>query len=94
MYWSACCGELDPLDVQLLADQGGVIGEPLLVRRIGQDDFHQPQRLADLELRPHPGIAAQRDDLAHQGHFRGELLVDRARVRDRIVAEVDALGRG
>ena len=32
-------GELDPLDVQLVADQRGVLFEPRLMRGVGQNDL-------------------------------------------------------
>ena len=73
-------GELHPLDVELLGNQPDVFFQPRLVRCIGQHDFDQRERLANLELRSHPSAVARRHDLADEGHALGKLLVDLAKV--------------
>ena len=67
--------------------------QPVLVRVLGQDNFDPCQRLPDLEFGVHPGLAAQRGDLAEQFHPLDQLLVDRRQVGRRIVAQVNALQR-
>ena len=92
MYLSRLVAELDLLDVQLFGDHVGVLFEPRLVRRVGQDHFDLRQRLAHLQLgavralRPSEAICRTR-------FIRSEsCFVDRRRVAGRVVAEVDAFG--
>ena len=84
--------ELDPFDVQLVADQRGMFFQPRPMRVVGQNDLDLLQRLTHLELRPHSALRPS-ETISRASAIRSESCrVDRRRIAGGIIAQMDALG--